>query len=111
MRLGTTLVARLIDRFADMHLVLASYNAGDDRVRRWLAQRPGLPADEFIEDIPFPETQNYVKKILGTADDYRRLYGEMGAQPIGVALVARVQDTGPSSAGKAVAEIRRRQGD
>ncbi|MFN8058945.1 MAG: transglycosylase SLT domain-containing protein [Vicinamibacterales bacterium] len=105
-RLGTTLVARLIDRFADMHLVLASYNAGDDRVRRWLAQRPGLPADEFIEDIPFPETQNYVKKILGTAEDYRRLYGEMGAQPIGVALVARVQDTGPSSAGKAVAAKR-----
>jgi len=35
-----------------------------------------VPQDEFIDDIPFPETQNYVKRILGTADDYRRLYGE-----------------------------------
>ncbi len=31
--------------------------------------------DEWIDDIPFPETQNYVKRILGTAEDYRRLYG------------------------------------
>jgi soluble lytic murein transglycosylase len=39
-------------------------------------ERPGLPQDEFIDDIPYPETQNYVKRILGTAEDYRRLYGE-----------------------------------
>ena len=42
---------------------------------RWIAERPGFDQDEFIDDIPFPETQNYVKRILGTADDYRRLYG------------------------------------
>ena len=34
-----------------------------------------LPQEEFIDDIPYPETQNYVKRILGTAEDYRRLYG------------------------------------
>ena len=34
-----------------------------------------MPQDVFIDDIPFPETQNYVKRILGTAEDYRRLYG------------------------------------
>ena len=38
---------------------------------RWKAERPGLDEDEFIDDIPFPETQNYVKRILGTAEDYR----------------------------------------
>ena len=32
-------------------------------------------SDEFDHDIPYPETQNYVKRILGTAEDYRRLYG------------------------------------
>jgi soluble lytic murein transglycosylase len=41
---------------------------------RWRAERPNLPQDEFIDDIPFPETQNYVKRILGTTEDYRRLY-------------------------------------
>ena len=42
---------------------------------RWTDERPGIPQDEFIDDIPFPETQNYVKRILGTAEDYRYLYG------------------------------------
>ena len=40
-----------------------------------------MEEDEFIDDIPFPETQNYVKRILGTAEDYRHLYGEVGATP------------------------------
>ena len=59
----------------DVTLALASYNAGENRVVRWKAERPGVEQDEFIDDIPFPETQNYVKRILGTAEDYRYLYG------------------------------------
>ena len=39
------------------------------------ARIPGLPQDEFIDSIPYPETQQYVKRLLGTAEDYRRLYG------------------------------------
>lgn len=60
---------------ADLHLALASYNAGENRVRRWLAARRDLPHDEFIDDIPFPETRTYVKKILGAAENYRRICG------------------------------------
>jgi soluble lytic murein transglycosylase len=55
--------------------VLAAYNAGDGRVRRWMQERPDFPQEEFIDDIPFYETQGYVRKILSTAEDYRRLYG------------------------------------
>ena len=55
-----------------MYLVLAAYNAGEGRVRRWMPERPGLSQEEFIDDIPFYETQNYVRKILATAEDYRR---------------------------------------
>ena len=40
-----------------------------------LKEAPGLEQDEFIDNIPFTETQAYVKRILGTAEDYRRLYG------------------------------------
>jgi soluble lytic murein transglycosylase len=43
-------------------------------VHRWVNERPGLERDEFIDDIPWPETQQYVRKILGTAEDYRHLY-------------------------------------
>lgn len=76
LRMGTLHFSRLIDQFGGVHLALAAYNAGENRVVRWTAERPGLDRDEFIDDIPFPETQNYVKKILGTAEDYRALYPE-----------------------------------
>jgi soluble lytic murein transglycosylase len=74
-RLGTAYFSDLVRRFGDEYLALASYNAGEHQVSRWLAERPGLDREEFIDDIPFPETQNYVKRVLGMAEDYRRLYG------------------------------------
>jgi soluble lytic murein transglycosylase len=74
-RLGTLYFSQLVAQFGGTYYALASYNAGESRVVKWKAERPGLDEDEFIDDIPFPETQNYVKRILGTAEDYRRLYG------------------------------------
>ena len=74
-RIGMTYLAAKVKEFGELHLALASYNAGERAVHRWIRERPGLERDEFIDDIPFPQTQGYVKKILGTAEDYRRLYG------------------------------------
>ena len=74
-RIGTQYFKDLVDRFGGIHYALASYNAGDGRVAAWIKESPDLAPDEFIDSIPFPETQNYVKRILGTAEDYRRLYG------------------------------------
>jgi soluble lytic murein transglycosylase len=78
-KLGTAFLADSVKQFGDVHLVLATYNAGMGNVRRWVADRPGLENAEFIDDIPFPQTQQYVKKILATAEDYRRLYGPESA--------------------------------
>lgn len=100
-RLGTRYFAGLIDRFGDVHLALAGYNAGESRVVRWTSEKPSLPDDEFIDDIPFPETQTYVKKIVGTTHDYRQLYGngqaaslplarEPAFAPLGIDLVPSV---------------------
>ena len=83
-RIGTAYFKDLVDRFGGAHYALASYNAGESRVVRWKAERPSLDEDEFIDDIPYPETQNYVKRILGTAEDYRLLYGKGGGRPIPV---------------------------
>ena len=74
-RIGIQHFKDLVDKFGGIHYALASYNAGDSRVAEWIKDSPDLPADEFIDSIPFPETQNYVKRILGTTEDYRRLYG------------------------------------
>jgi soluble lytic murein transglycosylase len=83
-RMGTLYFSRLVQQFGGTYYALASYNAGESRVVRWKAERPPLDEDEFIDDIPFPETQNYVKRILGTAEDYRLLYGKGGGRPIPV---------------------------
>ena len=79
-KLGTFYFKGLVNQFGGAHFALASYNAGENRVERWIAERGPLPQDEFIDDIPFPETQLYVKKILGTAEDYRQLYGDRARQ-------------------------------
>ena len=79
-------------------LAVASYNAGENRVVRWKSERPTFDEDEFIDDIPFPETQNYVKRILGTAEDYRMLYGERGATPTGIGSSKPAAATKPAAA-------------
>jgi soluble lytic murein transglycosylase len=48
----------------------AAYNAGPGRAREWLATQNGLTAEEWIETIPIPETQDYVKNII----TYRAIY-------------------------------------
>jgi soluble lytic murein transglycosylase len=98
-RLGTLHFSRLVRQFGGTHYALASYNAGENRVVRWKAERPGIDDDEFIDDIPFPETQNYVKRILGTAEDYQMLYGQGLAKPKPVASAAKkpAAGTSPSS--------------
>jgi soluble lytic murein transglycosylase len=75
-RLGMRYFKDLMNRFGGAHFALASYNAGEGRIARWIRERPGFAQDEFIDDIPYLETQNYVKRILGTAEDYRRLYDD-----------------------------------
>lgn len=76
-RLGTRFFATLVEQLGGVHYALAGYNAGGGRVVRWKAERGPLEQAEFVDDIPFPETQIYVKKILGTAVDYRRLYRDV----------------------------------
>jgi soluble lytic murein transglycosylase len=88
-RLGTQYFKDLVNRFGGVHYALAGYNAGEHRVVRWQNEAPDLPADEFIDNIPFPETQNYVKRILGTAEDYRRLYGAGLLDPNGRLTASR----------------------
>ncbi len=74
-RIATAYLGDQLREFGSMYRVLAAYNAGDGRARRWTADKPGLSQEEWIDDIPFYETQAYVRKILANAEDYRRLYG------------------------------------
>jgi soluble lytic murein transglycosylase len=97
-QLGTRYFGDIVRRVGGIPFALASYNAGESRVITWNADRDGLELDEYIDDIPFPETQTYVRRILGTTDDYRRLYGE-GTPPVQPAVrpVSKPQAKAPAT--------------
>ena len=97
-KMGTAYFADLVKQFGGLHFALATYNAGPSRIAKWIAAKPGLERDEFIDDIPFPETQNYVKRILGTAEDYRRLYGPEGSADANDAIPAMAHAAAPADA-------------
>jgi len=42
----------------------AAYNAGPHRVNAWLPENNVLPADVWVDTIPFTETREYVRAIL-----------------------------------------------
>lgn len=74
-RLGTKHLRELLDQYQEnMVYTLAAYNAGAGAVKRWRNAFGQLPQDEFIENIPYQETRDYVKKIISYLPVYRALY-------------------------------------
>jgi len=74
-RLGVKHLKGLMDLYnGDLVLVVAAYNAGSGNVSRWMKTFGKLPRDIFIENIPFPETREYVKKVIAGIEIYNRLY-------------------------------------
>jgi hypothetical protein len=108
-RIGTQYFRDLIDRFGGAHFALASYNAGESRVDRWTGERPGIPQDELIDDI-LPRRPELREAHLGTAEDYRALYGgECWTEPALVAGGGEYRTGGKAPAPSAPPRRRRRQ--
>jgi soluble lytic murein transglycosylase len=53
--------------------MLAAYNAGPHRVKRWKKLPGSSESDVFIENIEFTETRNYVKKVMKNYWAYKLL--------------------------------------
>lgn len=71
-RFGVHYLSQLLKKFSgNLVDTIAAYNAGPEAVERWQGQRPQNPCDEFIEEIPYRETHNYVKKVMKSLWDYR----------------------------------------
>ena len=72
LRFGTYYYKRMLDRFnGNFALAAAAYNAGPHRVNQWLPDTQKLPADIWIEMIPFDETRKYVVAVLTNALIYQ----------------------------------------
>lgn len=73
--LGTKHLRELLDQYQqDTVYALAAYNAGAGAVSRWRKGFGHLEKDEFIENIPYQETRDYVKKIIASVGIYQALY-------------------------------------
>lgn len=60
---GAAHLRDLLDKYGQLGLTLAAYNAGSIPVARWLPTR-SMDADVWIENIPYGETRNYVQRIV-----------------------------------------------
>ncbi len=51
-----------------------AYNGGPGAMSKWISERGDKNIDEFIELIPYDETRNYVRKVMGSYFFYQMLY-------------------------------------
>lgn len=74
---GTKYLKYLLNRLDGNQITAAAaYNAGIHRVNRWVKLDQPMPADIWVETIPFKETREYVKSVMA----YRQIYSELLGQ-------------------------------
>lgn len=72
-QIGTAYLKLALDDFeGSMAMAAAAYNAGPGRPRQW-RQGPELEAAVWIENIPFDETRDYVRRVLSNTTVYAAL--------------------------------------
>lgn len=73
--LGTKYFANLVKYYnGNYNLAITAYNAGIGTVARWISEGIIKPDGTDIENIPYKETNNYVRKILKNYRMYKELY-------------------------------------
>jgi soluble lytic murein transglycosylase len=84
LELGMLYIADLQRATGAPEYALAAFNAGEDRIAAWRAERNYEEIPELVESIPFTETRDYVQIVLRNAEVYRMIYGP-GATPASTA--------------------------
>ncbi len=76
-QLGSIYMSKLkkVNNGSDFYSVL-SYNGGAGMVRAWKNNITYDYRDDLLEQIPYSETQNYLKKVYKAYWNYARIYGE-----------------------------------
>jgi len=62
--IGTKYIATLLEKYECVEIALAAYNAGSGNVDKWIANGTIKADGSNIENIPFKETNTYVRKIM-----------------------------------------------
>ena len=92
MALGTAYLAGLVQDFGNcLPLAIAAYNAGPTNVANWLSEygnpelgknAGGADIIDWVEEIPFNETRNYVQRVSESVTIYRALLNGSADSPI-----------------------------
>ncbi len=92
MALGSAYLSQEINNFGDcLPLAIAAYNAGPTNVANWLsengdpelgAQPGGTNMIDWIEEIPFNETRNYVQRVSENITIYSALLTGAAESPV-----------------------------
>ena len=71
---GCRYLRYLINKFDDIYTALSAYNAGETRVRVWLKDKNFSIDGKTLYNIPYKETDNYIKKIKKNIKFYEKIY-------------------------------------
>jgi soluble lytic murein transglycosylase len=95
LRLGMNYLKLVLDDFGSSQpLATAAYNAGPGRPRKW-RDGPVLEPAIWAENVPFPETRDYVKKVLSNATYYAVQLGAL-APSLKARLGRAIAPAGPN---------------
>lgn len=79
-RLGSAYLRTGLERFSDNPvLATAAYNAGVARVRQWIPDSGAISAELWVENIPFKETRDYVRRVMAFTVIYQQ---RLGGEPV-----------------------------
>ncbi|MEZ5922023.1 MAG: transglycosylase SLT domain-containing protein [Parvularculaceae bacterium] len=98
MIIGSAHLSHLIDRFGGSYIMsFAAYNAGVNRVAQWIEdygdpRSQAIDPVDWIEQIPFSETRNYVQRVIENAEIYR---SRISGGPIAGMLAGDIERGGP----------------
>ncbi len=73
-KIGTYYFSTLMQKYQNTGLALAAYNAGMGRVTEWIENGTISKDGSNLENIPYQETNMYVRKVLNAYQIYQELY-------------------------------------
>ena len=74
---GSQYIADLFKLFPNQpHAVAASYNGGEDNMKRWMKRSKSDLADRYVPEIAFSQSKDYVYKVMANYRIYQMFYDE-----------------------------------